>query len=165
MDALPELVEKYQIIHQTGKNNFESIKETISVVLKDNKYSYRYHPFDYLNDLAIRMSAGMADVIISRAGSAIFEIANWGVPSIIIPISKEISHDQTENAFSYARSGACTVIEEHNLSEHILISEVDNIINNPSIGEKMRISAQKFGHRDAANKIAEVLLEIGLEQE
>ena len=39
-----------------------------------------------MNVLTLRMSAGLADVVISRAGSTIFEIASWGKPSIIIPI-------------------------------------------------------------------------------
>lgn len=165
IDSLPELVKKYQIIHQTGRNNFESVKQTAELVLKDNPNSYRYHPFDYLNDLSLRMSAGVADVIISRAGSTIFEIAAWLRPSIILPLPKEISHDQVENAFSYARTGACTVIEDNNLASHVLVAEIDNIINNHPIAERMRLSAQQFSHPDAARKIADVILEIGLEHE
>ncbi len=141
------------------------VKETMSVVLKDKPFAYRYHPFDYLNDLATRMSAGVADIVVSRAGSAIFEIAGWGVPSIIIPLPQEISHDQTENAFSYARSGACVVIEEHNLSSHILISEIDRIMNSQSIKDRMKASAKEWSHPDAALKIADALLEMGLSHE
>ena len=165
VDGLPEMVKRYQIIHQTGRKKFDIVKETSSLVLKDNPQSYRYHPFDYLNDLAMRMSAGIADVVVSRAGSTIFEISAWGLPSIIIPLSKEVSHDQTQNAFSYARSGACTVIEEHNLTSHILVSEIDRIINNQHIKERMKEKAREFSHTDAAEKIAEVILEIGLKHE
>ncbi len=165
LDALPSLVKNYQVIHQTGRANFEMVKQTAEVILKDNENRYRFHPFDYLNDLSMRMAAGAADVVISRAGSTIFEIASWGVPSIIIPLSKEVSHDQTSNAFSYARTGACTVIEELNLSSAILVSEIDNIVKNQSIKDRMRQSAKQFSHSDAAVKIADVLLEIGLEHE
>lgn len=165
IDALPDLVKKYQVIHQTGRANFESVRQTADLVLKDNPNSYRYHPFDYMNDLSLRMSAGVADVVISRAGSTIFEIAVWGVPSIILPLPKEVSHDQVENAFSYARAGACTVIEDANLASHILVSEIDNIVNNKPIAERMRLSGKQFGHTDAAMKIAEAILEIGLEHE
>lgn len=165
IDALTELIERYQIIHQTGRNNFENVKQTMSVVLKDKPYAYRYHPFEYLNDLALRMTAGVADIVISRAGSAIFEIASWGVPSIIVPLSREVSHDQTDNAFSYAKAGACVVIEEHNLSSHILISEIDRIINSQSIRDKMKVSAKEWSRPDAAEKIADVILETALEHE
>ncbi len=165
MDSLPELVTRYQIIHQTGRDNFESIKQTMTVVLGKNPHASRYHPLDYLNVLSLRMAAGIGDVVVSRAGSTIFEIASWGLPSIIIPISREVSHDQSDNAFSYAKSGACTVIEEHNLGSHILISEIDRIIKNPVIKEKMIAGAKSFSHKDAAIKIADILLETALEHE
>jgi len=165
IDGLAELVGRYQIIHQTGTKNLAISKETASVILKNNPNSSRYHPMDYLNDLTIRMAAGMSQIVISRAGSTIFEIAAWGLPSVIIPLPSEISHDQTKNAFAYAHSGACTVIEEANLTSHILISEIDRIINNKSINERMRQSAKDFSHIDAADKIAEVILEIALKHE
>jgi UDP-N-acetylglucosamine--N-acetylmuramyl-(pentapeptide) pyrophosphoryl-undecaprenol N-acetylglucosamine transferase len=165
IDGLAELVGKYQIIHQTGSKNLESAKVTASVVLKDSPFAYRYHPIDYLNDLTMRMSAGVSDLVISRAGSTIFEIAAWGLPSIIIPLPSEISHDQIKNAFAYAHSGACTVIEEVNLASHILISEIDRITNNKSISDRMRQGAKDFSHTDAADKIAEAILEIALKHE
>lgn len=165
IDSLPELVSKYQIIHQTGRNNFESVKNMVNIILKDNQYYYRYHAFDYLNDLSMRMAAGASDLVISRGGSIIFEIAVWGLPSIIIPLPKEISHDQEKNAFSYAHTGACTVIEEQNLSSHIIISEIDRILNNQYIKDKMSKGAKEFGRIDAAHKIAEVILETALAHE
>jgi UDP-N-acetylglucosamine--N-acetylmuramyl-(pentapeptide) pyrophosphoryl-undecaprenol N-acetylglucosamine transferase len=163
LEALGDLVGKYQIVHQTGKKNFTEVKQTAGVILKENPHASRYHPMEYLDVLAMRMAAGAADVIISRAGSSIFEIASWAKPSIIIPLSEEVSHDQTKNAFSYARSGAAAVIEERNLSAHILSAEIDRIINSPTQQEKMKIAAQNFARRDSAHKIAQVILEIALE--
>lgn len=165
LDALPELLTRYEVIHQTGKNNFVSVKQTADVVLKGSAFAYRYHPSDYLNDLSLRMCGGVASIIISRAGSTIFEIASWGVPSIIVPLPKTVSHDQSDNAFSYARTGACTVIEEYNLSSHILVAEIDNIVKNQATTDRMRQKAKEWSHPEAAAKIAEVLLEIGLEHE
>ncbi len=165
IQALPELLNRYQIIHQTGKKNLEEIKITAGVVLKDHPYQYRYHPFDYLNDLAMRMSAGAADIVVSRAGSTIFEIANWGKPSIIIPLPNSISHDQTANAFAYAETGAASVIEENNMTSHILIEEIDRIYNNLSIKQTMAQKAKDFSRPDSANIIAEAILNIAVSHE
>lgn len=165
VSALPELLNNYQIIHQTGKSNLEEIKSTATVVLKDHPYSYRYHPFDYLNELALRMSAGVADIVVSRAGSTIFEIAAWGVPSIIIPLPSAISHDQTNNAFSYERTGAASIIEENNLSAHILIEEIDHIVKSKEISALMREKAKSFARLDSANVIAGAILDLALEHE
>jgi UDP-N-acetylglucosamine--N-acetylmuramyl-(pentapeptide) pyrophosphoryl-undecaprenol N-acetylglucosamine transferase len=165
LDALPELVKKYQIIHQTGRKNFEDVRETAKATLKDNPFGYRYHPFDYLNDLAMRMSSGTADIVVSRAGSSIFEIALWKKPSIIIPLPESISHDQTKNAFDYARTGAAIVIEENNLTAHILMAEIDRIMGNTRIRGLMAEDAGSFAKPDAAEKIAEVILDLSLEHE
>ena len=165
IEGLPELLNRYQVIHQVGRKNIEEIKSTTGVILKDHKHSYRYHPFDYLNELALRMSAGVADVIISRAGSTIFEIAAWGVPSIIIPLPRSVSHDQTANAFAYAKTGAAAVIEENNLSAHIIIEEVDRIYNSPNIKETMKRQAKAFSRLDSANLIADAILDIALQHE
>jgi len=165
MDALPDLVSKYQIIHQTGKKNIEVMKETAKVVLDKNPNKDRYKPFDYLNSLSMRMAAGVADIVISRAGSTIFEIASWGVASIIIPIPEKISHDQRTNAYAYARTGACEVIEEKNLTGHILVAEIDRIIDNPEEKKKMSEAAKAFSRHDSAHLIAKEILDIALSHE
>ncbi len=162
IDILPELVKKYYVIHQTGKNNIDEMTNTVKVILNESIHRDRYKPFAYLNSLALRMAGGAASLVISRAGSQIFELALWKVPSIIIPISPEVSHDQTSNAFAYAGSGACSVIEEVNLTPHILSSEIERIIEKPGVAEAMRKGAEAFGHRDAADTIAREIIKIAL---
>ncbi|MFZ2522557.1 MAG: undecaprenyldiphospho-muramoylpentapeptide beta-N-acetylglucosaminyltransferase [Minisyncoccia bacterium] len=165
LNALPLLVEKYQIIHQTGKKNYAVVEETKKVVLNENKNIDRYRAYDYLDNLKLRAAAGAADLIISRAGSAIFEIACWGKPSIIIPIPEETSHDQRSNAYSYARSGAAEVIEEKNLTEGILVSEINGILSNKQELSNMIQSALSFARVDAARLIAQEIIAIALEHE
>jgi UDP-N-acetylglucosamine--N-acetylmuramyl-(pentapeptide) pyrophosphoryl-undecaprenol N-acetylglucosamine transferase len=109
------------------------------------------------------MSAGTAEIVVSRAGSTIFEIAAWGLPSIIIPLPNTISHDQTANAFAYAKSGAAVVIEENNLSSHVLIEEIDRIVTSPTIRQTMRDKAKAFSRLDSANIIADAILNTALE--
>jgi UDP-N-acetylglucosamine--N-acetylmuramyl-(pentapeptide) pyrophosphoryl-undecaprenol N-acetylglucosamine transferase len=164
--ALPQLVGKYQIVHQTGEANFTDVTGRAKVVLAENVNAANYKPFDYLNDLAMRMSAGVASLVISRAGSgSIFEIATWGLPSILIPIPEPISHDQGKNAFAYARTGACVVIEQNNLTSGLLLSEIGRILDNEEQKHKMSSAARSFARPDAAKAIADALLDIGLSHE
>ena len=111
------------------------------------------------------MAAGASDLIVSRGGSTIFEIALWGVPSIIIPLSSAAGDHQRKNAFSYARSGAAVVIEEGNLTPSILSAEIRRIIDDGERSEKMKAAALGFSDTDAAHKIAEALVTIGIEHE
>jgi UDP-N-acetylglucosamine--N-acetylmuramyl-(pentapeptide) pyrophosphoryl-undecaprenol N-acetylglucosamine transferase len=163
--CLDSLIEHYQIIHQTGKKNYKEVKNTAEVVigLKPNKS--RYKPFDYLNLLAMRMSAGVADLVISRSGSTLFEIAAWGVPSIIIPIPETVSHDQVKNAYNYARSGAASVIEENNLTSEVLLSEIRRILDSDTVRRGMAEKAKAFSKTDAATLIAKAIVDIGLTHE
>lgn len=166
IDILPKLLEKYAVIHQVGTVNVSEINERISVVLKNNPLKERYKLFGFLSSSAIAMSAGISSIVVSRGGSTfIFEIAGWGLPSIIIPIPEEISHDQRKNAFNYVRTGAATLLEEANLTPHILLAEIERIVDNQDVSRVMREHATAFSTPDAAKKMAEVVLEIGLSHE
>ena len=166
LDALPDLLTRYNIVHQAGTNNLEEVRGIASVVLKNHPHADRYRVFGLLNTLALRMAAGVAALLVARAGSGtIFEVASWGLPSILIPIPLDVSHDQTENAFSFARAGGCAVIEQRNLTPHILSAEIDRIVSDPIVSGRMGDAARAFARPKAAYKIADVLLATVLEHE
>lgn len=166
VDALPQLVERYNVIHQAGPGNLDDVSKISSVVLHGSRYESHYRVFGLLNTIALRMSAGIANVIIARAGSGtIFEIAAWGIPAILVPIPEDVSHDQTENAFSYARAGGCEVIEQRNLSPHLLVSEIDRLIADTGLQAQMSAAAHQFARPDAARKVANILIETGISHE
>lgn len=165
IDLLPELVKKFQIVHQTGVNNFKEVSARAGFVLENNPNKSRYKPLPFMDELDLRSMASCASLIITRAGSSIFEIAHWGLPSIVIPISEDVSRDQTKNAFAYARRSGATVIEEKNMSGAILLSEINRILENPKVAEEMRGGAKSFSSEDASELIAREILNIALEHE
>jgi len=165
VDMIPELVSKYQVIHQTGSEKIEGVLSRSKLLLENNPNSKRYVPTANLNNLAIRMAAGCANLVISRAGSMIFEIASWGIPSIIIPITNSNGNHQRKNAYNYARSGACTVIEESNLSDTLLMAEIDKILTSEQKINQMRENALAFASPLAAEKIAQSAIDIALTHE
>lgn len=165
LDILPTLIERAQVIHQTGETNYEDVMNRSSIVLEKNDYKNRYHPYTFLNVEQMKKMAAITSLIISRSGSVIFEIAVWGIPSILIPIPENISRDQTKNAFSYARAGATSVIEEENLSPHLFIAEINKILGSQEAYENMKKAAKAFSKTDASEKIANELMKIGLSHE
>jgi UDP-N-acetylglucosamine--N-acetylmuramyl-(pentapeptide) pyrophosphoryl-undecaprenol N-acetylglucosamine transferase len=165
LDSLNQLVDRYQIIHQTGKSNVQEVSRTANIILGNNSNKERYRVFDYLNNLTLTMAAGAADLIISRAGSTIFEIASWGVPSIVIPITESNGNHQRINAYTYARSGAASVIEESNLTTNVLIGEIDRILQDQNLRNNMSLAAKNFTQPEAANKIAREIIQIALTHE
>ncbi len=165
LDALPNLLEKYEIIHQTGKLNYEDVKGESGIILENNQHKSRYHLFDYLNPLAIRMAAGVSNVVVSRGGSTIFEIACWGIPSIIIPIADSNGDHQRKNAYNYSRNHAAFVVEENNLTPEIFQTEINDIISNKDRSDRMKAGALEFAKPDAAKKVAEAIVAIALSHE
>jgi len=165
LDALPRLTKNYQIIHQTGIKNFKNVSGQAEVVLTDSDQKSRYLPIAYFNPLQMKMAAGAASIIVSRAGSTLFEIASWGVPSILVPFTNSNADHSRKNAFSYARAGACSVIEEANMTANILSSEIDRILSDKEGYEQMKKDTKTFNKTGAAEKIARELINIALSHE
>jgi UDP-N-acetylglucosamine--N-acetylmuramyl-(pentapeptide) pyrophosphoryl-undecaprenol N-acetylglucosamine transferase len=166
LSALPDLVKNYQVIHQTGQAHIELTSRTAKIILEKNERRYRYKPYGFLSTLALKMAAGAADLVVSRAGSgSIAEISSWGKASILIPIPEEVSRDQVSNAFAYARTGAAVVIEQNNLTPHVLVAEIERLFTNPKARLDMAEAAAKFARKDAAQLLAEALVDSALEHE
>ncbi|PIU99839.1 MAG: undecaprenyldiphospho-muramoylpentapeptide beta-N-acetylglucosaminyltransferase [Candidatus Tagabacteria bacterium CG03_land_8_20_14_0_80_41_22] len=164
IDIAPEIVKFANVIHQCGKNNIEEVNGRLSVALEKSSFKFRYHVLNYLDENMLRNVSSVASVIVSRAGaSSIFEIAAWGIPSIIIPITNSAQDHQRENAYSYARTGAAEVIEESNLTPNILLSEIKRLLEDKKRRESMKEAAKNFAQPKAARKIARELLSLALE--
>lgn len=165
IEILPELLKRYQVIHQTGEEKFIQVTKTAEAALYASEFKHRYKPFGFMDPLHLRMAVGASTLIISRAGSTIFEIAAWGTPSILIPITDSNGDHQRKNAYAYARTGAGTVIEEKNLTPNILLSEISRIVDSPELIHQMKESAHAFYQPGAAHKIASEIVEIALEHD
>ena len=157
LQILPQLLEKYEIIHQCGPKNYQQIEEVIKQHTPPD-----YHVFPFLDENQMGAAYLLADLVISRAGSgSIFEIAACAKPSIIIPLSQAAGDHQRKNAFAYAQAGATVVLEEINLTPHLFLNKISQILNNPELSQKMVKSAQDFCQPEAAQKIAQSLIEMG----
>lgn len=166
LSALPQLVAKYQVIHQTGDRLFEGVKETAKVILENNERRYRYKPFNYLSAIAMKMAAGAADIVVSRAGAgSIADIALWGKAAIIVPLAGSAQDHQRLNAFAYGKSGAATVIEQKNFTPNVMLSEIDRLFTNPKARTDMAEAAKQFARPDAAKDLANAILDTALEHE
>ena len=126
---------------------------------------HRYHVFSFLDEGELRNASKAASIVVSRAAAgAIFEISAWGVPAILIPLPSAAQDHQRENAYAYARFGACEIIEETNLTPHLLMAQIDKILADKERVAKMNKAAQIFYRLDAAEKIGRELLKLGIHE-
>lgn len=159
--SLVELAKKFQVIHQCGPKNYEQVNAQILNIVKEGEgtygpiiaANYRLYPLFDLQQMVLAYSA--TDVVVSRAGAgSIFEVAAVGKPTIVIPLKGSASDHQLANAREFAKFGA-VVIEEDNLTPHILINEIENAYEGrATISTKIK----GFAKPNAAQVIAEQIL-------
>ena len=159
LESLKELLEKYKIIHQVGENNFEKVKIASEIILREDKNKSDYTFFGSA-DLASYFEK--ADFCISRAGSTLFEISSWGIPSVIIPIAISNNNHQFLNAYTFEKAGCGIVVEEINLRKNILLNIIDSVLGDKERYESMRINNLNNFKSGAADIIAKEIIKIGL---
>lgn len=164
LESLKELLLRYDVIHQTGAEQFTEVERTARALIEDPALIGHYKVIPFLSPDDFRATLNESTIVIARAGSTtIANIALFGKPSILIPIPEEISQDQRTNAYAYARFGAAIVMEEDNLTPHLLIAEIDRIIGDITMQQHMKDGAAHFIFPQASDAIARALLEIGIE--
>ncbi len=155
---LNDLLASFEIIHQTGENNFSQVRAEAHAVTLEEKQKY-YHPVPFLKETDLRHAYAAADFIISRAGAgSIFEFAALGKPSILIPLPESAQGHQIQNAYAYAATGAAIVLEEANLKPHFFLEKLKYLFSSPQELEKMKNAALAFAKPDSAKVIADTLV-------
>ncbi len=157
LEILPSLLEKYEVIHISGNKNFDNVKQNSDPLLTEDTKKY-YHLFPFLTN-EIKFAYTLADAVVSRSGaSSIFEIAACQKPSILIPLKGSAQDHQRQNAYIYAKSGGAIVIEEDNLTPHILSERIYSILDDEETRKKMATNAATFATKDSAELLAKETL-------
>jgi len=125
--SLPLLCPSVQIVHQTGKANFDEVMASIP---DDDNIRASYRPLPYLGAEIADIYAA-STIVAGRAGAGtVWEAASLGKPMILIPLSGPGTRgDQVENAALAAQAGAATVLEGAQISPPAFANAVKNICN------------------------------------
>ena len=117
-DALPRLLEDFQVVHLCGKDKVDNL-------LLNTPGSKQ---FEYIKSEMKDLFA-MADLVISRAGAnAICELLALKKPNILIPLPASSSRgDQILNAKSFEAQGFSIVIDEDDLTTDLLVDKVHEL--------------------------------------
>lgn len=143
--VLPELLEKFYVIHLCGKGNLDnSLSGTIG-----------YAQFEYASSELTDMFA-LADMAISRAGAnSICELLALHKPNILIPLSAAASRgDQVLNANSFKKQGFSYVLEEEHLTAESLLRAVEEVYDNR---QKYIDAMAQSGQMDSIGTIVDLI--------
>jgi len=161
LENLKPIMELAQVFHQTGPANFTEAQKISQAALIDASYENRYVPMGYLDDATMRLALSAADVVLSRSGSSISELAAFGKPMILVPHPAGSSNDhQRANAYAFAETGAALVIEENNLFPGIFFAELKKLLTDNELRAKMSAAARNRFVVNAADAIATEILKL-----
>ncbi len=120
-EALPRLLEDYQIVHLCGKDKIDNLLLNTP----------GYKQFEYIKT-ELKDLFAMADIVISRAGAnSICELLALKKPNILIPLPAASSRgDQLLNARSFETQGFSIVINEDDLTTDLLVDKVHELYFN-----------------------------------
>lgn len=114
---------------------------------------------EYISDMEVCMPA--ADIVICRSGaSSLYEIRALGKASILIPSPNVAENHQYYNAMELVNNHAALIIEEKDLTGEKLLEMVNSLVHNPDELHEMEKNAKSMAILDAADRIADHLLEL-----
>lgn len=156
IETIPFLKGKdVQIIHITGRDNYEEVKTNAEKV----QGMINYILIDYLDNILSVMK--IADLVVCRAGATTCaELTLLGKPSILIPYPYAIHNHQKFNAKFLEEKGAAKYLEDKNLSGEKLSSIILEIIENPFILKEMAEKSKILGKQDSKEIIFNFIKEV-----
>lgn len=143
-----------QVIHIVGEKNLEEARK----LSEENNWSSRgYRFFSFLDGPEMAQAYAIADLFVGRAGSALAEVAAWGVPGVVIPYAASAAGHQQKNAEFFARIGGVKVFEEAKLEPAELGKLIKELINDQPERAKMSAAMRSLklgqGRIKAVNSI------------
>lgn len=145
-----------QVIHLTGADDEQNIRaEYFSAGVP-------HIVFSFLRDIA--QAYRRASFAVCRAGaSTCAEIAQYGVPALLIPYPYAASGHQLANARVMEKAGAADVIEEKSFDDYWLADYISKLMTDKERLEKMKRAALRRTDENAAALLADLVLSMAKE--
>ena len=131
------------IIHQTGKNNFEYTQDLYNKIKINKNIKINIKPF--IENISHYYK--LADIIICRSGAlSVSEVSLFGIPAIYIPYPYAMDNHQWHNAQPLVKNKAAFCLDEKDIKQNnkIIINIINQILNDPDLLQKMHQNAINF---------------------
>jgi UDP-N-acetylglucosamine--N-acetylmuramyl-(pentapeptide) pyrophosphoryl-undecaprenol N-acetylglucosamine transferase len=134
------------ILHLTGERDFDSVRRRVT---RDD-----YRVLAETDRFGAALSA--ADLVLSRAGGTVWEIAAAGRPAIFVPYPFATGDHQAHNAEHFVRAGGAIMVRELDLED--VPDLVRSLLDDPERRQKMSEAMLRAARPDAAAVIADELV-------
>jgi UDP-N-acetylglucosamine--N-acetylmuramyl-(pentapeptide) pyrophosphoryl-undecaprenol N-acetylglucosamine transferase len=117
-----------------------------------------YVAVPYLDRMDLAYAA--ADLAICRAGAmTVAEVTAVGLPAVYVPLPIG-NGEQRLNALPVVTAGGGLLVEDAELSPQFVADTVTGVLTDSARLQQMTASAALAGHRDAAQRVAEIAFEV-----
>jgi len=136
----------YRVLHIAGRRDFAGLRAP--------------GPNYVLRDYVVPFGAALAavDLAVARAGGSVFELAQYGLPSVLIPYPHASGNHQAANARWMEQAGAATVLPDAELTPERLRAEVDTLVHDEPRRTAMAAASAALARPEAARVIAREVL-------
>jgi len=141
----------FQVVHVAGARNEDEVRARV----QEHGCGPRYHVHGFLGDFPQAIAA--ADLVTSRSGGSVFELAAVGRPAILVPYPHATADHQTGNARWLSEAGAAIMISDDDCTADRLRELVGALLAEPERLEVMGQAARAAARPDAAERIADMV--------
>ena len=156
LEKLDGFADDWQIVHLTGRANYEKVRQLYSGVKIAHKV------LGYFDDMPNLLAA--ADIVVGRSGAvSVAEYAAAGVPSICMPYPYHRDKHQYLNAGKLVAAGAAVIVDDlADAKERAnrLWVELQRLMKDEEKRQEMADACKKVARLDASSKIAERLIKL-----
>ena len=148
-----------QFLHVTGKQEYGDVINRLRAAGVDLEKSRHIRVEPYLYNMP--QALAVADLAVFRAGAiGLAELTARGIPSILIPYPYAAENHQEHNARAVTAAGAARMILNSDLDGEILGKTLRELLEDPGKLEQMAAASRSLGKPEAAEEIADMVLEI-----
>ncbi|MCG7202348.1 UDP-N-acetylglucosamine--N-acetylmuramyl-(pentapeptide) pyrophosphoryl-undecaprenol N-acetylglucosamine transferase [Streptomyces arenae] len=159
-ENLPWLLSVANVVHQCGPNWVEKSRQYAETLHPEAQLRYWVDGFvgRELPDVL-----ALASVVVARSGAGtISELTALGKPSVLVPLVPSAGDEQEHNALHLERAGAAVALVKERANAAELRQALEPILLSPERRFEMAQAAAGLGKPDAAMRLVEVLLSVGL---
>lgn len=147
---LSELKDVLRITHQTGKLDFEKVRDAYAAARLESNASVR----EYIDDMVGAFA--QSDLIVSRAGATTsFELMAAGKAALMVPLPGQL--EQRRNAEAMQEAGAARMILQGELTGTRLAQEIASLVRDPERLTRMEHASRKLARGDAAKATVDLM--------
>lgn len=145
-----------QILHATGPKNVSTASVGAPAAAPDGTGLPPYVVLSYLERMDLAYAA--ADLALCRAGAVTCaELSAIGLPAVFVPLPIG-NGEQRRNAAPIVAAGGGLLVEDAALTQEYVLDSVGELLLDPARRATMSAATARFGRRDAADRLATLVL-------